>query len=302
MSLRSIVSLHALLARACARTSALRRGSAAMATLALAPIGTCGEQTHVRDLGTESASEAAQAVETVLHVPPPRRLTARALVAAPAATLPGPSACPTGMALVSGDYCPEVEQRCLRWVDGGTGPYSNYRCAEFAKPATCKAERRPMRFCMDVDEQGATREDPRPASRVSYDAAKQACSARGARLCTESEFHFACEGEEMRPYPYGWSRDATACNIDRLDLGSFGNLKDLREETGARPRCASPFGVRDLTGNLEEWVTRDRRWQHPRSTLLMGSWWLPGRSTCRQTNSAHDSVYYGPETGYRCCL
>jgi formylglycine-generating enzyme required for sulfatase activity len=196
-----------------------------------------------------------------------------------------------------------VEQHCLRYLDGGDGPFATYRCAEFERPATCRStERRPMRFCMDVDEQGATRADPRPASHVSYDAARQACAVRGARMCTESEFHFACEGEEMRPYPYGWSRDATACNIDRLDLGQTGDLKDLREEVGARPRCASPFGVRDLTGNLEEWVTADRPGYHHKSTILMGAWWLPGRSTCRQTNGGHDGWYQGAETGYRCCL
>ena len=40
------------------------------------------------------------------------------------------------------------------------------------------------------------------------------CQAQGKRLCTEREWNFACEGEEMRPYPYGWSREPK-CNQDR---------------------------------------------------------------------------------------
>ena len=41
--------------------------------------------------------------------------------------------------------------------------------------------------------------------------------SRGARLCKESEWQFACEGEAMLPYPYGLSRDASACNIAAFD-------------------------------------------------------------------------------------
>ena len=132
--------------------------------------------------------------------------------------------------------------------------------------------------------------------------AKLACESRGARLCTQSEWQFACEGEEMRPYPYGFVRDSGACNIDHFDLGRPGpGLTDLRTATGANPRCTSPFGVRDLAGNLEEWVTRDPG-GGGKATLLKGSWWLPGKSTCRATNAGHDEAYHGPETGFRCCL
>ena len=45
--------------------------------------------------------------------------------------------------------------------------------------------------------------------------AEAICKKASKRLCTENEWTFACEGEEVRPYPYGWTRDATACVIDR---------------------------------------------------------------------------------------
>ena len=211
--------------------------------------------------------------------------------------------CPTGMVEIAGNYCPDVEQHCLEWLDP-PGKYRAFRCAKYASPAVCRAPRHPMRYCIDRDEQpltGAAKAGVVPANHVSYVAAKNACTARGARLCSQSEWQFACEGEEMRPYPYGFERDATACNIDHQDLGRpGGGLKDLRTKVGANPRCSSPFGVRDLAGNLEEWVSRDPG-TGGKATLLKGSWWLPGRSTCRATNAGHDEVYEGTETGYRCC-
>jgi len=220
-----------------------------------------------------------------------------------AAAEPPAPACPMGMTLVDGMHCPVVEHKCLHWLDP-PGKYQFFRCAEYAKEATaCKASRVHKRYCIDVDEQGATAADPRPANHVTYTMAKNACEARGARLCTESEFEFACEGEELRPYPYGWSRDATACNVDRESVVTPNKkaIYDLRRKAGDDPRCVSPFGVRNLAGNLEEWVSRDRHELHTKSTLLKGSWWLKGRHTCRATNGGHDDWYQGTETGYRCC-
>ncbi len=216
--------------------------------------------------------------------------------------LSGGTECPAGMIRVAGDYCPDVEQRCLRWLDP-PGKYHEFRCAEYASPAVCRAPRRAMTYCIDEDEQRleGLAPDPRPSNNVTYGEAKNACSARGARLCTQSEWQFACEGEDMRPYPYGFVRDSNACNIDHFELGKPGaGLKDLRSATGEHPKCTSAFGVRDLAGNLEEWVTHDPG-TGGKATLLKGSWWLPGKSTCRATNAGHDEVYHGTETGFRCC-
>ncbi|MGZ3456196.1 MAG: SUMF1/EgtB/PvdO family nonheme iron enzyme, partial [Polyangiales bacterium] len=128
-------------------------------------------------------------------------------------------ACPSGMVRVAGGYCPDVEHRCLRWLDP-PGKYHEFRCAEYAKEPVCRAARTPMHFCIDRDEQKLTASsDPRPSNHVSYDDARTTCAARGARLCTQSEWQFACEGEEMRPYPYGFVRDSEACNIDHFELG-----------------------------------------------------------------------------------
>lgn len=215
---------------------------------------------------------------------------------------PAPQSCPAGMILVEGEHCPEVEHKCLRWLDP-PGKWRFFRCAEYAKEATCKKPRVHKRFCIDENEAGAKPTDPRPANHVSYKMANAACSARGARLCTESEFEFACEGEELRPYPYGFKRDARACNVDREDVVTPNKkaIYDLRRSAAQTSQCVSPFGVRNLAGNVEEWVTRDRPTLHTKSTLLKGSWWLKGKHTCRATNGGHDDWYQGTETGYRCC-
>lgn len=208
------------------------------------------------------------------------------------------SECPAEMALVEGDYCPNVELHCRKYLDP-EGRYQQFRCAEYG-PSTCKSkQRRHLRFCIDKHEyvpQGETL----PANHKSFTHAEKLCTAEGKRVCRESEWNFACEGEEMRPYPYGFARDASACNADRADLfEKDGSLRDLREPPGAHPRCASPFGVLDLSGNLEEFVAMDRR--GPAQPAMKGSYWQPGRNFCRAAQTAHDRYYNGTETGFRCC-
>jgi sulfatase modifying factor 1 len=211
------------------------------------------------------------------------------------------SPCPEEMALVEGSFCPHVEQRCLHWMDP-PGKYHEYRCAQYARPASCLAPRVHRRFCIDRGE----RSEPAtglPLHVQSWTDAKQACEAAGARVCLDSEWTFACEGEQMRPYPYGWSREARTCNADRVDLfvlGDRSRLRDARERSGAHPSCTSPFGVLDMAGNVAEWVSLDG---HPDGSVVVqkGNWWQPGKEACRDEQAGHDRFYKGTETGFRCC-
>jgi hypothetical protein len=208
------------------------------------------------------------------------------------------SACPAGMIFVEGNYCPEVELNCKRYLDGA-GRYEKFRCAEYG-PTTCRSkQRRPMKFCIDAHE-FVPAGSPLPENHRSFTHADKTCRGLGKRVCRESEWNFACEGEEMRPYPYGFKRDAAACNADRADLfGASGKLRDLRAPPGAYPRCASPFGVLDMAGNLEEFVAIDGR--GPARPAMKGAYWQPGRNHCRAAQTAHDRFYNGTETGFRCC-
>jgi hypothetical protein len=208
--------------------------------------------------------------------------------------LPVPE-CPAGMVSVEGEYCPKVAHRCIAWLDP-PGPFR--RCKLYEKPARCLVARRATSFCIERDEH--VHVDARlPTNKKSFLQAGRICAEAGKRLCKESEWNFACEGEELRPYPYGWERDASACNADHLLLSAGAHtLRDLRSGPGAFPRCSSPFGVLDMAGNLEELVARDDR---PSWPALKGAHWLPGRNHCRARQTIHGRGYAGIETGFRCC-
>jgi formylglycine-generating enzyme required for sulfatase activity len=174
-----------------------------------------------------------------------------------------------------------------------------------------------MRFCMDryewPNQRGAL-----PPTLVSWHGAVAACKSVGKRLCTAHEFNFACEGEEMRPYPYGFERDARKCNIDRpyvrrtekllewdacmkspVCKAEFEKL-DQRVPAGSMPECVSPFGVYDITGNVNEWVERPGE-KPPHRSGLKGGWWGPVRCRCRPMTTIHPEHDYGYEQGFRCC-
>lgn len=240
---------------------------------------------------------AGEARAKIVRTPP-----APAAETTPAA--PAPSPCPDGMVLVEGEYCPEVEHVCLEWMDPPSSRYHHFRCKRYQKPARCKTPRVHKRFCIDRTERKEDASDL-PRHHMSWTTSKQLCERAGGRLCRESEWIFACEGEELRPYPYGWERDSAACNVDRTEnIGRVGRLVDHRDPVGSHAACASPFGVQDMAGNVEEWTQADGPGKGSKmgwKEVLKGSWWIPSRHACRQFQVGHDDVYQGAETGTRCC-
>jgi formylglycine-generating enzyme required for sulfatase activity len=202
------------------------------------------------------------------------------------------------MVLVEGDYCSEVRQPCLVWEDAPTNPFA--RCARFG-PSTCDGPRVHKRFCVDRDEYVAPG-DSLPLGQASWSDAKRLCEGQKKRLCKETEWEFACEGEAMLPYPTGYDRDPLDCNVDRLDLvdPASGKLRDLRRPASELGQCASPFGVRSMIGNVDEWVWRDRSQGEFRSALK-GGWWMPARDRCRPATTAHGEHFRDVQTGVRCC-
>ena len=211
-------------------------------------------------------------------------------------------ACPADMVLVEGDYCRDVLQSCARWLDDEALPFA--RCAEFHQPARCLGPRQKLRFCMDRYEYTAKGSDL-PINYQSFERSSALCKSLGKRLCTETEWTFACEGEDMRPYPYGFSRQAK-CNQDRSDLYEVNPhrqvLADRRERADARPECVSPFGIYNLAGNMDESVLREGR-EHvtPFRNALKGGWWMAARNRCRPATTAHDDYYNDIQVGTRCC-
>jgi formylglycine-generating enzyme len=206
-------------------------------------------------------------------------------------------ACPTDMVLVEGQHCYYLEQPCKRWEDPEGQPNRRV-CAEFDKPSSCLSRRHSMRFCIDRDEFVHLGEKL-PAVNTSWTQADLMCASNGKRLCTSMEWEFACEGEDGLPYPYGYERSSALCNQDRLlrDGKNRANA-DLRE--AGHPTCVSPFGARDMVGNVDEWVRRPYG-KPGRRSELRGGWWMTGRNRCRAMTSHHDEKYSGMQTGFRCC-
>ncbi|MBU1626288.1 SUMF1/EgtB/PvdO family nonheme iron enzyme [bacterium] len=87
-----------------------------------------------------------------------------------------------------------------------------------------------------------------PTSNVNYNESSQKCSDIGKRLCTEAEWEKACKGIQFYEYPYGKRYDIMACRIDK-------DRMDGPVVSGEMSRCASHYGVFDMSGNLAEWVS-----------------------------------------------
>jgi sulfatase modifying factor 1 len=214
---------------------------------------------------------------------------------------PPPPACPPEMVLIEGLYCPDVRQKCLAYLDEKSAFLAHNRCKEFDRHPECKAERELLRFCIDRDEYVPAGGEL-PLSDQSWTMSQELCESQGKRLCFESEWQFACEGESLLPYPYGFERNSKICNFDLTNLEDkrTGKLLDKRVRPRDRPTCTSPFGVRNMVGNMDEWTRRDGMMK-PYRAALHGGWWLAGRNNCRAATTGHDEFYFGLQTGVRCC-
>jgi formylglycine-generating enzyme required for sulfatase activity len=204
------------------------------------------------------------------------------------------------MVLVEGNFCPDVEQTCSRWLDDEKLPFA--RCGDYSG-ARCKGERKPMRFCIDKYEYTPPGESL-PMNYASFKIASSVCKKQGKRVCGEVEWTFACEGEEMKPYPYGFSRKPI-CNYDKSDLYEMKDgkqvLKDLRARSGSHEDCVSPFGVYDMAGNVDESTRREHAHEAKFNNALKGGWWMAARNRCRPATTAHDDYYKDIQVGVRCC-
>ena len=225
---------------------------------------------------------------------------------------PSSSACPSDMVEVDGEYCPTVEQICTRYIPGQE---KRDRCAEYRPTARCYGKPEKKRFCIDRYEYPNV-SGIKPVVGVTWEESRDLCSASGKRLCKDKEWTLACEGHERVPYPYGFKRDKEACNIDREyimpDNDAYGDLKrrsaeiartDQRDKSGERASCTSPFGVHDMTGNVDEWVVNEKGKpnEEPYVSGLKGGYWGPVRNRCRPMTTDHNQWHSGYQIGFRCC-
>lgn len=207
-----------------------------------------------------------------------------------------------GGRLVAGVWTPEVLTTLLR--------------AALERPAEFAPELRPTprddvmleleaageRFWIDayeasLDASGIarTRSGAIPA-RVNWFAADRACRNAGKRLCTSEEWRVACRGDvdPPRQFPYGDFHAPDACNDSSLRPGGL-------RATGSYPKCITPVGVHDLSGNVEEWTGLRRE-----QARLLGSGFVraegSGLGTCDAQRAGHTRPRTRDATsGFRCC-
>jgi len=209
----------------------------------------------------------------------------------------------------------EFQQKttCTQWIEKKFPE----RCASFDRQKWLQVSQRfpkkPMSFCMDTYEwpniKGAY-----PWVMVTWLEAHELCWSVGKRMCTEDEWTFACEGEEATPFPYGYERKSSECNLDNpwrryssKALSARGSQKCSQElerlwqgkRSGSSPQCSSIFGVEDMNGSIDEWTVRTRGGQYP--SILKGGYWGPVRTRCRPSTRNHGPGHTFYQQGFRCC-
>lgn len=235
-------------------------------------------------------------------------------------------ACSLGMVEVKGaflvdsygrDDTDEVEsvqsKTCSTWINKDFPA----RCADFDADAWSEAKapfkHKQLHFCIDRYEY-PNQNGAYPWIVSTYIESSNLCKREGKRLCTESEWTLACEGEEGTPYPGAYEREAAACVTDQpwreFDSAALGDRNSSRAEnevdrlwqgeaSGSRATCRSSYGVYDMTGNVDEWTTSVRKTGY--RSVLKGGYWGPVRDRCRPATRAHNEQFVAYQQGFRCC-
>lgn len=207
--------------------------------------------------------------------------------------------CPDGMTQIGSGYCIDrFEASLVEVTANGDIPHS-----PFVNPGTANVRA--------VSVEGAI-----PQGYITGDQAEAACQNSGKRLCTSSEWLLACQGSQMRTYPYGNTEQVGVCNAARArhpvieyfgtsedwiwsELGNacINQLPDSLAKTGEHTGCVTPEGAYDMVGNLHEWVA-------DASGTFRGGFYVDtyrNGNGCYYRTTAHNRQHWDYSTGFRCC-
>ncbi len=141
-------------------------------------------------------------------------------------------------------------------------------------------------FCMDKYE-WPNKKGKVPGGGYSWVQAKMHCLDEGKRLCTAEEWSYACRGGNGRAYPYGSAYQEGRCPDAGENVYRSGEFKD----------CGEGFGIRDMVGNLWEWI-EDKDGTMP---LMMGGSLGFGEQAHCGAVSVGSMTGEGKDIGFRCC-
>jgi iron(II)-dependent oxidoreductase len=106
--------------------------------------------------------------------------------------------------------------------------------------------------------------DNKPVTWVSLEDARAYAAWAGKRLPHEWEWQYAAQGTDGRPFP--WGADV---NPNAIPKSEGGTSPRFATDVDAFPQGASPFGVRDLMGNVWQW-TDEYIDDHTRAAIVRG--------------------------------